>query len=185
MKLRYLAVVLAAGLSVWPALALGQENKGTVEGLYVIECGQGHADDVSRWSPGVNVGKPIDYVSNCYLSPAFLRWRGRNYGSTTTSRRATRRRSRRPTTTRAAAERIRGSRSSFPPRSNRSLDESAARARAPAQKLLGVPTQRPMRARWREIAISVTRPIKFATGTVPCATVSRLSTLLARLSPST
>jgi N-acyl homoserine lactone hydrolase len=67
MKLRYLAVALAAGLSVWPSLALGQENKGTVERLYVIECGQGHADDVSRWSPGVNVGKPIDYVSNCYL----------------------------------------------------------------------------------------------------------------------
>ncbi|HJW70002.1 MAG TPA: N-acyl homoserine lactonase family protein, partial [Candidatus Binatia bacterium] len=54
-------------LSAWPVLVLGQEGRGTVERLYVIECGQGHADDVSRWSPGVNVGKPIDYVSNCYL----------------------------------------------------------------------------------------------------------------------
>src|SRR5262245_16152221 len=67
MTLSRLGIALVVGLSAWPGLALGQEGRGTVERLYVIECGQGHADDVSRWSPGVNVGKPIDYVSNCYL----------------------------------------------------------------------------------------------------------------------
>jgi N-acyl homoserine lactone hydrolase len=67
MKLRRLAIALIAGLVTWPAVAVGEEGRGTVERLYVIECGQGHAKDVSRWSPGVNEGKPIDYVSNCYL----------------------------------------------------------------------------------------------------------------------
>jgi N-acyl homoserine lactone hydrolase len=67
MKLRRLAIALIAGLVTWPAVAVGEEGRGTVERLYVIECGQGHANDVSRWSPGVNEGKPIDYVSNCYL----------------------------------------------------------------------------------------------------------------------
>jgi N-acyl homoserine lactone hydrolase len=67
MKLRHLAIALVAGLILWPAAVVAQEGRGTVERLYVIECGQGHANDVSRWSPGVNEGKPMDYVSNCYL----------------------------------------------------------------------------------------------------------------------
>src|SRR5262249_34960725 len=67
MTLSRLGIALVVGLSAWPALALGQEGRGTVERLYVIECGQGHADDVSRWAPGVNAGKPIDCVSNGYL----------------------------------------------------------------------------------------------------------------------
>ena len=67
MKLRHLAIALVAGWTTWPAVAVGEEGRATIERLYVIECGQGHANDVSRWSPGVNEGKPIDYVSNCYL----------------------------------------------------------------------------------------------------------------------
>jgi glyoxylase-like metal-dependent hydrolase (beta-lactamase superfamily II) len=35
--------------------------------LYVMPCGQAHAPDQSRWSPGVNVGKPLDLSDNCYL----------------------------------------------------------------------------------------------------------------------
>lgn len=35
--------------------------------LYILNCGEGVAGDVSRWSPGVNVGKPMDFVDNCYL----------------------------------------------------------------------------------------------------------------------
>src|SRR5262245_15356816 len=37
------------------------------ERLYVIECGQGQVPDLSRWSPGVNIGTKTEYVSNCYL----------------------------------------------------------------------------------------------------------------------
>jgi hypothetical protein len=48
MTLSRLGIALVVGLSAWPTLALGQEGRGTVERLYVIECGQGHADDVSQ-----------------------------------------------------------------------------------------------------------------------------------------
>jgi hypothetical protein len=37
------------------------------ERLYVIECGQGHAPNQARWSPGVNEGKPLEMVTNCFL----------------------------------------------------------------------------------------------------------------------
>ncbi len=45
----------------------GEGGKQGVERLYVLDCGQGHAADQSRWSPGVNVGKPIDISVSCYL----------------------------------------------------------------------------------------------------------------------
>ena len=35
--------------------------------LYVMDCGHNAALDQSRWSPGVNVGQPIDFSDNCYL----------------------------------------------------------------------------------------------------------------------
>ena len=51
---------------------------GEVDRLYVIDCGWAHALDQSRWSPGVNVGVPIDFSDNCYLihhsSVGYLLW---------------------------------------------------------------------------------------------------------------
>ena len=38
-----------------------------VERLYILNCGEGTAGDISRWSPGVNVGKSMPFVDNCYL----------------------------------------------------------------------------------------------------------------------
>ena len=38
-----------------------------VDRLYVIDCGHNAALDQARWSPGVNVGKPIELSDNCYL----------------------------------------------------------------------------------------------------------------------
>jgi glyoxylase-like metal-dependent hydrolase (beta-lactamase superfamily II) len=35
--------------------------------MYVIECGENHVKDVSRWTPGVNVGKPHVFGNHCYL----------------------------------------------------------------------------------------------------------------------
>src|SRR5712692_701748 len=60
-----LSFLAAATLSLWlvPAFAQG---KG-VERLYILNCGEGVAGDISRWSPGVNVGKSMDFVDNCYL----------------------------------------------------------------------------------------------------------------------
>jgi glyoxylase-like metal-dependent hydrolase (beta-lactamase superfamily II) len=37
------------------------------EKLFIIDCGEGHADDESLWSPGENVGQPYDMADNCYL----------------------------------------------------------------------------------------------------------------------
>ena len=51
---------------------------GKIDRLYVIDCGWAHALDQSRWSPGVNVGVPIDLSDNCYLlhhsSEGYLLW---------------------------------------------------------------------------------------------------------------
>nr|WP_246799733.1 N-acyl homoserine lactonase family protein [Bradyrhizobium sp. CCBAU 51753] len=38
-----------------------------IQRLYILNCGEGVAGDISRWSPGVNEGKSMDFVDNCYL----------------------------------------------------------------------------------------------------------------------
>jgi N-acyl homoserine lactone hydrolase len=61
-KVMGLAAALAAVvLSAAPA------NAQTVEKLYILNCGEGVAGDISRWSPGVNEGKSMDFVDTCYL----------------------------------------------------------------------------------------------------------------------
>jgi N-acyl homoserine lactone hydrolase len=44
-----------------------QSSKAVVEKLYILNCGEGLAGDISRWSPGVNEGKSMDFVDSCYL----------------------------------------------------------------------------------------------------------------------
>jgi glyoxylase-like metal-dependent hydrolase (beta-lactamase superfamily II) len=46
--------------------AIAQPTSG-IERLYILNCGEGVAGDISRWSPGVNVGMPMEFVDNCYL----------------------------------------------------------------------------------------------------------------------
>lgn len=49
----------------------------TADRLYVLDCGQGHTEDQSRWTVGVNVGKPIDISVSCYLihdSQGYFLW---------------------------------------------------------------------------------------------------------------
>src|SRR5947209_10304252 len=60
-----LAATLATSLAVTQASAQGA--KPGVERLYILNCGEGVAGYISRWSPGVNVGKSMDFVDNCYL----------------------------------------------------------------------------------------------------------------------
>jgi glyoxylase-like metal-dependent hydrolase (beta-lactamase superfamily II) len=38
-----------------------------VERMYVIECGENHVKDLSRWTPGANVGKAHVFSDHCYL----------------------------------------------------------------------------------------------------------------------
>src|SRR5882724_11814297 len=59
-----LGVVTLCALSSQPAFA---QAKPGVEKLYILNCGEGVAGDIGRWSPGVNEGKSMDFVDNCYL----------------------------------------------------------------------------------------------------------------------
>jgi len=43
------------------------QTHGEADKLYILNCGEGVAGDISRWSPGVNVGKSMDFADNCYL----------------------------------------------------------------------------------------------------------------------
>src|SRR5262245_1479876 len=55
-----------AAVLLWAA-ANTASAQGYVERLYVLDCGINQAKDQSRWSPGVNEGKPIEFSDNCYL----------------------------------------------------------------------------------------------------------------------
>jgi N-acyl homoserine lactone hydrolase len=61
--------LVAAALSLLLLSGAGQAQpaKTGVERLYVLNCGEGVAGDISRWSPGVNEGKSMDFVDSCYL----------------------------------------------------------------------------------------------------------------------
>jgi N-acyl homoserine lactone hydrolase len=59
-----IAALVALSISAAPASA---QTKSGVDKLYILNCGEGHVIDISRWSPGVNVGMPMDMAENCYL----------------------------------------------------------------------------------------------------------------------
>lgn len=43
-----------------------QQTTG-LDRMYVITCGENRTNDVSRWTPGVNVGQPGVFSNHCYL----------------------------------------------------------------------------------------------------------------------
>jgi N-acyl homoserine lactone hydrolase len=61
---KLVAVIFALAAGAW-----GAPGAQAAEGvrLYIFDCGQGRAEDMSRWTPGLNVGTPLDVVDNCYL----------------------------------------------------------------------------------------------------------------------
>jgi N-acyl homoserine lactone hydrolase len=61
------AAFCLAWLSALSSQPVQAQAKPGVERLYILNCGEGVAGDISRWSPGVNVGKSMDFVDNCYL----------------------------------------------------------------------------------------------------------------------
>lgn len=68
-SLRIAAKFALASLAILIAGCGGMSAQRTsgVERLYILNCGEGITSDVSRWSPGVDVGKPAAFVDNCYL----------------------------------------------------------------------------------------------------------------------
>lgn len=69
--MRALLGALAAAALALPA---GQAAAQTADRLYVMDCGHNAATDQGRWSPGVNVGKPIELSDNCYLIRHSSQW---------------------------------------------------------------------------------------------------------------
>jgi N-acyl homoserine lactone hydrolase len=65
-KLAFRTILAVAALAISALTALAQPKPG-VDRLYILNCGEGVAGDISLWSPGVNVGQPMDFVDNCYL----------------------------------------------------------------------------------------------------------------------
>lgn len=62
--MRRMAGLAAAIVAGWLATSAAQAG---VERLYILNCGEGTASDVSRWTPGLNEGKSMDFVDTCYL----------------------------------------------------------------------------------------------------------------------
>ena len=58
--------VLAAAFGI-ATLGTAPVSAAGADKLYVLDCGHISAADQSRWSPGVNVGVPIELSDNCYL----------------------------------------------------------------------------------------------------------------------
>jgi len=64
----------AALLLASPSLAA---EKATAQRIWVFDCGVATTPDVSRWSPGVDVGKPGAISNNCYMiqhGPSLFLW---------------------------------------------------------------------------------------------------------------
>lgn len=61
-RIKLALAVVALALSSQMAVA-----QTGVERLYVLNCGEGTAGDISRWTPGLNEGKTMDFVDSCYL----------------------------------------------------------------------------------------------------------------------
>jgi glyoxylase-like metal-dependent hydrolase (beta-lactamase superfamily II) len=59
--------IAALAVLLFSVAGASAQTKTGVDKLYILNCGEGVAGDISRWSPGVNVGKPMDFVDNCYL----------------------------------------------------------------------------------------------------------------------
>jgi glyoxylase-like metal-dependent hydrolase (beta-lactamase superfamily II) len=67
MTLVYRVLVLIA---VAASVVLTRLDAGAADGverMYVLSCGENRTSDVSRWSPGVDVGQPRVFSNNCYL----------------------------------------------------------------------------------------------------------------------
>lgn len=60
-----LCTTVFAALSISAATVSAQTKSG-LDKLYILDCGEGVAGDISRWS-GVDVGKSVEMSGTCYL----------------------------------------------------------------------------------------------------------------------
>ncbi len=74
MTFRSFAIVAIMALV---AACAGTTGQSGVQRMYVFNCGESKVEDVSRWTPGVNIGKPWEFSANCYLirhAQGWLMW---------------------------------------------------------------------------------------------------------------
>ena len=64
---RWVVWMAAAAAIITRAEPAPAQATSGLDRLYILNCGEGVAGDISRWSPGVNVGKSMEFVDNCYL----------------------------------------------------------------------------------------------------------------------
>ena len=57
--------LFAAGLTA--CAQMSGEGRSGVQRMYVFDCGENQTNDLSRWSPGFNVGKYFEFSDQCYL----------------------------------------------------------------------------------------------------------------------
>jgi glyoxylase-like metal-dependent hydrolase (beta-lactamase superfamily II) len=50
------------------------QQTATVDRIYVINCGENHAKDLSAWTPGAHVGEPYVFSNYCYLIRHANQW---------------------------------------------------------------------------------------------------------------
>ena len=59
--------IAAIAAALLAACAGTDPRPGAVERMYVIDCGENRVADLSRWTPGLNVGKAHVFGDHCYL----------------------------------------------------------------------------------------------------------------------
>ena len=64
---RIMEVLVAVAVIVLIGAPGAQADGGTIDKLYVLDCGVGHSSDVSHWTNGIGVGEPVDISVSCYL----------------------------------------------------------------------------------------------------------------------
>jgi glyoxylase-like metal-dependent hydrolase (beta-lactamase superfamily II) len=85
MGMRVRALMSAITLIVLVGLVIGQPSKaatplpdparaGFADRLYRLDCGHSLANDESVWTPGENVGRPIEFSSTCWLIKRGGKW---------------------------------------------------------------------------------------------------------------
>jgi len=60
-------LLIATGWATTGCVSMDAQQRGGVQRLYVLYCGEAQIPDISPWSPGFNVGKPAVFSDNCYL----------------------------------------------------------------------------------------------------------------------
>jgi N-acyl homoserine lactone hydrolase len=69
-----LSLKFLAAFVVIIVAAYAKAATAAVDRLYILNCGEARVDDISTWSPGVDVGQARTFSNNCYLIRHGTEW---------------------------------------------------------------------------------------------------------------